>query len=286
MSLSASISLRSEASVAFGTARRIELEDLVVETPGNFPLGGTLEFQLELPGLSQTVYGSAVVRKAAVRNDDVNRFALRIQHLRSGDEILLREWVEDMAHGGSSAHPHRHLRDADLSSVGSSIRESVRDRISGATSRPGADSTWNAQRAGAVAAARRGRSSVRSLLRGRLAGSLQPSEAAEPSVRIEVPGPVPRLHVAYSTASAWRSDWEGGLVRGGLLLPIRDFMPELGSVLELLVIPPSGAAVSCNARVEALLTTGVGVAIDGDPEELFSPEELEVTPAIEIDIPE
>ncbi len=36
--------------------------------------------------------------------------------------MLLREWVDDMQHGGSSVHPHRHLREADISSVVSEVR--------------------------------------------------------------------------------------------------------------------------------------------------------------------
>ena len=40
-----------------------------------------------------------------------------VDGLAAGDEILLREWVDDMRHGGSSAHPHRHLRESQISSV-------------------------------------------------------------------------------------------------------------------------------------------------------------------------
>jgi len=152
----ASISMRADGGVHFGTARHIALTLLVVESPGVIERDQEIEFQLELPGMQETVYGSAVVHHAEHFDDKPSSYELRILHLRAGDEVLLREWVDDMHHGGSSVHPHRHLREKDLSSMISEAR--IADQ---AGLPPGAVSTWDARRVASSGPGGRGRRSVR-----------------------------------------------------------------------------------------------------------------------------
>ena len=64
MHQAASISIRTPGGIHFGTAGHIALTLLVVESPGVIEQDSELEFQLELPGLKDTVYGSAVVHHA------------------------------------------------------------------------------------------------------------------------------------------------------------------------------------------------------------------------------
>jgi len=163
MQRAASIAMRIPGAVHFGTASHIVLTTLIVESPGMLEADQELEFQLELPGLTETVYGSAVVHHAEHFEDRPSSYQLRILRLRAGDEVLLREWVEDLRHGGSSVHPHRQVRESDISSVVSEARTAeTRDLPSGAVS------TWDARRAAASGPGARGRSSVRDGLRRHL----------------------------------------------------------------------------------------------------------------------
>lgn len=173
----ASISIRTDQGVCFGTAGHIAITMLVVKSPGLLDPDQELEFQLELPGLQETVYGSAVVHHAELHEDEPNHYELRILRLRAGDEILLREWVADMRDGGSSAHPHRHLRESDLSSVPSEARTMEDGELP-----IGAISTWDVHRAAQAAGSgsgARGRSSLRQGLRRHF------DRAAEPTVELE-----------------------------------------------------------------------------------------------------
>jgi len=155
--------MRTDGGIHFGTAGHIALTLLVVESPGLIERDQEIEFQLELPGMQDTVYGSAVVHHAEHFDDKPSSYELRILHLRAGDEVLLREWVDDMQHGGSSVHPHRHLQDKHLSSVVSEARIADQDGLP-----PGAVSTWDARRAASSGPGGRGRRSVRDGLRRHL----------------------------------------------------------------------------------------------------------------------
>jgi hypothetical protein len=171
----ASISMRTDQGVHFGTAGHIALTMLVVKSPGLLDPDQELEFQLELPGLQETVYGSAVVHHAELHEDEPNHYELRILRLRAGDEVLLREWVADMRQGGSSAHPHRHLRESDLSSVPSEARTMEDSDLP-----IGAISTWDVRRAARAGPTGRGRSSLRQGLRRHLERATDPP-AEEPT---------------------------------------------------------------------------------------------------------
>ncbi len=175
MHLAASISMRTAAAVHFGTATHIALTLLVVESPGTIDQGLELEFQLELPGMKDTVYGRAVVHHAQHYDDQPSAYELRIMNLRAGDEVLLREWVDDMHHGGSSVHPHRHLREADLSSVISEVRTADTTGLPS-----GAVSTWDARRTAKAGPSARGRSSLRDGLRRHL------ERVTEPELELEL----------------------------------------------------------------------------------------------------
>jgi hypothetical protein len=176
---SASISMRTPGAIHFGTADHIALTMLMVDSPGEMDDGQELEFQLELPGLDETVYGSAVVHHAEHFEDRPSRYELRIQYLRAGDEILLREWVEDMRDGGSSIHPHRLVRDSDINSVVSDARTAKLDDLPS-----GAVSTWDARRTAASGPPRRGRGSVRASLLRHIERDDEPQ--VEPEVELEL----------------------------------------------------------------------------------------------------
>ncbi len=267
MNASASISLRSDSGVSFGRARHIELTRLVVETPAALQLGAELEFQLELPGLHQTVYGSARVRKAAIHDEDLNVYRLAILHLRAGDETMLREWVEDMAHGGTSAYPHRHVLDTQTSSVPPPSHPPRRR----GTLPPGAISTWDLNRRAEASPPERGRHRVRAALRQRLRGGDSNPPSTIPEITLHLDEGMARLELRFPTPEAWGAAWQIGIKDGGLLIPMRPPHPALGSDLELLVHLPDGTQVSSLARVEALLLEGIGIAIVGDPTSLFPP---------------
>jgi hypothetical protein len=154
--------MRTSEGVCFGTAGHIAQTLLVVESPGLLEKGQEVEFQLELPGLVDTIYGVAVVHFVELHDDEPNHYELRIMRLRAGDEVLLREWVDDMHQGGSSAHPHRHLRESDVSSVPSEARTA------------------------SFGSPARGRGSLRAGLRRHLerAVDASPADAAEPPVEL------------------------------------------------------------------------------------------------------
>jgi hypothetical protein len=171
---SASISMRTPGAIHFGTADHIALTMLMVDSPGEMEQGQELEFQLELPGLEETVYGSAEVHHAEHYEDRPSRYELRIQHLRAGDEVLLREWVEDLRAGGSSIHPHRLVRESDINSA---ISEARTANLEGLPS--GAVSTWDARRAAASGPSRRGRGSLRDGLRRHIERAEDPEVALQ-----------------------------------------------------------------------------------------------------------
>ncbi len=255
---SASISLRSDMGVHFGTAYRIEQAKLIVETDGIYRLGAELEFQLELPRFGSTVYGSVRVQRAAVRSDDLNRYQLDICKLRAEDAVLLQEWVEDMKSGGTSANPQRHVT---ISNISLASDMQVR-QLGGGT-------TWDG---GRMAARRegRGRMGIRAMLRSRLGSEGAPQ--ADPELSFDTEASMPRLQLLYRSWRAYYGDFEGGLERGALLVELSEDRPALGTTLELLFELPSGVEISCLGTVEALTLTGFGVAIEGDPAQLFSQE--------------
>ncbi len=277
MNTTASISLRSSRGVTFGRAQNIELTRLAVETPATLELGTELEFQLELPGLHETVYGSAIVRKIEQRDEELDLFHLAIQHLRAGDEILLREWVEDMAHGGTSAHPHRHVHDTHTSAPPPSVPTRPHRGLA-----PGAISTWDLHRTAAAMPPERGRGSVRAALRQRLRAGAPPSEPADPEVSLVLDEGLACLELRFGSERAWRKAWSSGLKDGGMLIPLPGPHPALGSNLELVVRLLDGTQVCTVAKVEALLLEAIGIAVVGDPASLFSSavgeeeEEIEV----------
>jgi hypothetical protein len=175
----ASISMRSASGVAFGSTTYIGITMLEVECPETLSLGQALEFQLELPGLRETVYGKASVHAVREPREGPARYQLLIQRLRAGDETLLREWVEDMKQGGSSARPHLHVPDSQVS-VPSTARTVDVDALP-----RGAVSTWDAKRTAAAGPGERGRSSVRQRLREHLdrkAGITDAPEVEDTSV--------------------------------------------------------------------------------------------------------
>ncbi len=178
MQQAASISMRCDGAVHFGSANHIALTLLVVESPGMLDKDQEVEFQMELPGLRDTVYGTAVVHHAEHFEDKLSSYELRILRLRAGDEILLREWVDDMRHGGSSAHPHRHLRESQISSVPSAAETYDADLP------PGAISTWDARRTAAAGSSARGRRSIRAGLRRHLERAADLPEDPDPTDEI------------------------------------------------------------------------------------------------------
>jgi hypothetical protein len=187
----ASISMRTDQGIAFGTAGHIAITMLVVKSPGVLEQDQEIEFQLELPGLQETVYGSAVVHHLELHEDEPNHYELRIQRLRAGDEILLREWVANMRDGGSSVHPHLHLKESDISTTPSDARTVDDDEP-----HIGAISTWDARRAAGAGPAGRGRSSLRQGLRRHLERMDEPlvelvdePQAEEDEVVIEITEP-------------------------------------------------------------------------------------------------
>jgi hypothetical protein len=185
--IAASISLRSAEKVCFGTVTEIHLTHLVLDCPDQHRRDEELEFQLELPGLQETVYGTAVVAEAQHFEDYPSRYTLSIEHLRAGDEVLLREWVEGLGQGGSSAAPHLLLRESHVSSIRSARTVEAFELDDGAVS------TWDANRVAEKRLGDRGRRSVRAMLRERVARQDPDPSSADPNafetVEIEITEP-------------------------------------------------------------------------------------------------
>lgn len=256
----AGISLRNDSGVRFGTLVRIRTGVAGVQTDGQYAVGETLEFQLDLTGFETMVQGLAEVHRADLHPDDLNSYLLRIRKMRRGDQALLQEWYEQQLAGDE---PTLRSND-DQRALDSQVESQLASAVGAGLPVPPSPADG------------RGRAAIRELLLHAVGassgGSLAGGAAAdEPAIALDDSCTPPRLLVCYRTQGAWQRDRQAQFSKGMLFVPLdpAESLP-IDSPLTVHIQRPPQAPIDCDARVVLLHERGIGICLDIDPASLGS----------------
>lgn len=118
LDFNASIALKHQGLMSFGTASWIQDETLGFTADAELDVGEQAEIRLELTGLPDTVLADIVVVKARPDpRSEAFRYAARIQGMTPGDRDLLDQWVEERSQGSTSFTAERMLASLTASAV-------------------------------------------------------------------------------------------------------------------------------------------------------------------------
>ncbi len=118
LDFNASIALKHQGLMSFGTASWIQDDTLGFTADAELEVGERAEMRLELAGLPDTVMADIVVVKA--RQDprsEAFRYAARIAEMTTGDRELLEHWVEERSAGSTSFTSERMMASLTASVV-------------------------------------------------------------------------------------------------------------------------------------------------------------------------
>jgi len=187
LDFNASIALKHQGLMSFGTASWIQDDTLGFTADAELEVGEKAEMRLELTGLPDTVLADIVVVKA--RQDprsEAFRYAARIAEMTAGDRELLDHWVDERSAGSTSFTAERMMASLTASVVsragptrGGAAREAreerrARKRATTESKAPRSSQTWTPS-SSTGPAPERGRARINQALRT----SLDPKESHE-----------------------------------------------------------------------------------------------------------
>jgi len=284
--VNATIGIRSQNGVQFGTLRGYREGLLRFHCDDRLLVDERVELRMELPGAAATIYGSVRIERVHEgRAGGPPGYVARVVDMSVRDRDALTAWIEDLSGGGTSKTPDRTLSMSDhvgalRSLPPSEVRRALRsfDRRAGRSDLSGAWGIGSAQgdQTGITGA---GRAAIRSALAGVIAeaaaddavessdvtGTSRPDwlvpedEAAAPDPDFAFEADV--LSVTFRSLAIATVQYGSHLKGGGLLVPGTDWGWSVGHSFALRLHLPGDVVVRCPAEVVAVMPTGFGIAL-------------------------
>lgn len=290
---------RPGGQMFFGTVYRVRPDTLTLDVEIPLQVGESLEWRMELSGHRDTVMGSLrILQVQPSVSDGTFRVVVRLDAMPEEDRQRMDTWIQERLVGGTTRR-YDHSITSSISSLDRSQASDIETRAalerlnqrrwqrSGSTSDAGPDLLGLSSEVQSGQERRSGRQAIRDALRASVdrkrkraehteqtralpswAVAQQPVSQPRPDPEIErIPhSDPPRIRVRYRDPAVYARDYEKHLKSYALFLPL----PELGgdgTRLSIAILPPSQAAVTCDAEIKVRMPTGVGVALLLDREQ-------------------